>query len=552
MFELFKPTYIFSVKGVASLFLPILIAWLLQDYPEWRAKRLKNTLVGDKKSKAPAEQQQQLQQQEEDKDKQPNDKSNKDDNLSIAHYILVSPFAAVYIITRAILDIIRFSLYFMIWSCERSMPYIDDWLFDTVTIWIPRKFNEIEKWWIKKGQPSFILYKTQFKQNTLPTIVENMELLFNAAYKIGCIVHKSMQNFISAWKRFVERHDWRQLSQDLSEIAETIIWNPTVWFVTRSIKLCKLIYSGLYSAIISIKNEIIWSCTVIIPTIFNYIVSTRLARLLYTGTVKLSNGIQWICLNINNYLLAPTLGRFLTWLVRGIDKIILLLSTHTFQQRLRRIYKWISPNLVWTVIEISSMVVQVVKWAQLFFNQLVYPAYNLFITNVKPQLAIAYQSIIVKWLFEAHLYPTWFKICPYLNIPLHWVYNHLIAAMLNGLYKISFSIYQYVTQQILVQVQVVSSKMIKFSMVYAQWVYSHIQLWLIKQAPILSNMISKLYDTMINSCDWNQLGQDIWTTATLMYSWISEQSNMVYLSLERSLSAWAKEQQPVESKEKTL
>lgn len=557
MFKLYRSTFYFSIKGIVSLspFL-VFLAWLLRDYPEWRSKRIKS--LGDESAivvETASQQQEETNDQDKQQVQQQNDQNitatgesknnshTKEANLSIAHYILVTPFAAFYIIARAILDIIRFSLYFIIWSCEISLPYIDDWLFDKVTIWIPEKYNKLEKWWIEKGQPSFVSYKTQFQQITLPAIIENMELFFTKSYEIKCVVQASMQKFIAAWKTFIKRHDWRQLSQDLGDVVYMVIWSPTVWIVTRSIRLGKLVYSGLRSTAISIKNDIVWISTIAIPTSYNYIISTQLAKYSFVCASKLSNTTQSVCIHINNYLLAPTLGRLLTWTVQGIDKLILLLQTNTFQQRLRRIYCWISPNMVWAIIEFSSLVIHISKWAHLLFSQLFLPAYNLFMVYVKPQLASAYQGIIVKWLFEAHIIPAWLKLYPYLNVPVHYIYNNIISPISSQLYIAISALYQYVTQQLLVQLQAILTKVNQFTMVYTQWVYSHIQSWLIRQAPILLNMIQKLYEFIVNSCDWNQLQQDTWTVVTTLYNWIAEQSNMIYLSLERSLSSWTKEQQ---------
>jgi hypothetical protein len=354
------------------------------------------------------------------------------------------------------------------------------------------------------------------------------------------VIQSCTQDFIAAWKRFIERHDWHQLATDLSNIAFIVFWNPSVWIVTRSINLGKLVYSGLYSASMSMKNEFIWIFTVLAPKIVDYIASTKLAKLSYIGVIKVSNGVQWISVNIYKYILVPTLGVFFTWLVKSIDRLLIsLLQSHTIQEKLSALYRWITPNLVWIIFESSSLVREIVTWAHFIFIQMVYPAYILFMKHVVPRLAIAYQSIVVKWFYELHLYPTWLKIYPYLNTPLYWMYTHLTLPAVNNLYRLFTSISYYVTQQQLVLLQTLFNKV----MIYTQIIYSGIQTWLIRQAPILSNMIQKLLQLVANSFDWNGLSKETLYTATSLYDWISIQSNIVYLSLERSLSTWAKEQQ---------
>lgn len=533
-------TFIFSLKGILSISLLTFFIWLLGDYPYWRAKRAnnKNSITVTTATTATAETTS-LQPDTNDT----NEKHQKPiENLSLTHYILVSPFAAVYILGRAILDTIRYSLYFALWWCEKSIPYIDDWLYDKATIWIPKKYNEIESWWITKGKPGFISYKNHFQQQTLPTLIANLELFFIKTYNTGCIVVSSTQDFINAWKRFTQRHDWRQLATDLSNVAYTVFWNPLVWIVTRSIRLGKLVYHGLRSAAISIRDDIMWICSTLIPVIYNYTISTRLMRLCGISITKLTKGVHQLCLGIHEYLLVPTLGRFLTWLVKSIDQLILLLQDHTIQQKLLRMYRWTAPNLVWTIFEFSSFVTEIGTWARFVFIQLLYPAYVLFVRRVIPRLAIAYQKIVIQWGYELHIYPAWLMIYPYLNAPLLWAYTKLTVPVLNGLYTLVASLSTYVTQHLVVKLQTILSKVIEISMSYAQWVYSVIQSWLIKQAPVLSDLIQKLYTLIINSCDWDGLKQDTWLIMTELYDWTSKQSNMVYLSFERSLSAWAKEQ----------
>ncbi|KAI7891725.1 uncharacterized protein EV154DRAFT_507025 [Mucor mucedo] len=529
---------LFSIKGIVSISLLTFLVWLLGDYSQWKAKRSNTdsvTITTATATAATASAESETTTAEEEKQK-------SIEKLSLAHYILVSPFAAIYILGRVILDAIRYSLYYAIWWCEKSMPYIDDWLYDTMTIWVPQKYNQLESWWVRKGKPGFILRKQYFLNETLPTVVEHCEITMVKAYQIGCIVASSAQDFIDAWKRFVQRHDWRQLVTDLSDVACTVIWNPSVWIVTRSIRLAKLVYHGLRSASISIRDDILWVSTVILPSIYNYMATTRLAKLLIRGLQTLTRGIHYVCLGVHGYLLVPTLGRFLTWLVKSIDLLILLLQDHTLQQRLWRVYQWTAPNLVWSLVEVGEIVTDIARWMQVAYVELLQPAYVLFMKRVVPRLAIAYQEIVVRWVYELHLYPAWVNIYPYLNGPLLWAYTNLTVPVLNGVYRCVASVSAYVTQHSLVKLQAFLSMAIEISVRYSQTVYTIVQSWLIRQAPVLSSLIQKSYTLMINACDWNGLRQDTLIIISQLYTWTSHQSDMIYLSLERSLSNWAKEQ----------
>lgn len=534
---MFKLTAIFSVKGLLTLSILTFLFWILQQYPEWRAQRRAQTTEAiTKASSTLAESRQNEQEKEENIEKQ----TKEVENLSLTHYILVTPFAALYIICRAIIDTIRYSLYYLLWSCEKSVPLIDDWLFEKVTITLPTKYNDFTQWWTEEGQPKYNHFKEHFRDNTLPSVVKNLELLFLKLYEISCVVQSCALDFIEAWKRFVQRHDWKQLAADLSDIAFTIFWNPLVWTVTRTLNLGRLIYHGLRSATMSMKNDVTWICTVLIPTVYNYISSTVIAKKLCSGTIKLMDGIQWIAVNTYQHLLVPTVGRFMNLLVNIIDRVlVVLLQSQTIQEKLKTIYRYTMPNLVWIIFECSSLVTEILTWVHLVFTQVVRPAYTLFMRHVVPRLAIAYQSIIVRWIFELHLYPAWLTIYPYLNAPLFWSYAHLILPVVNNLYSVVTSITHYVTQYQLAQLQVLLNKVVAVTQV----VYGGICTWLLRQAPILSNTLRKLSQMIINSCDWNGLSQDALLLANMFYNWISVHSNKIYLSLERSLTVWVEEQE---------
>lgn len=541
---------LFSFKGIVSISLLTFLVWLLGDYSQWKAKRVNTDSVTTATSAIATTTTAETTNAESENTNTAKEKEQKPiEKLSLAHYILVSPFAAIYILGRVILDAFRYSLYYALWWCEKSIPYIDDWLYDKVTIWLPKKYNQLETWWINKGRPGFIIRKQHFLKETLPTVAEHCEIIMVKTYQIGCTVASSAQDFIDAWKRFVQRHDWRQLVTDLTDVACTVIWDPSVWIVTRSIRLGKLAYHGLRSAGISIRDDVEWVCTVVIPSIYNYMISTRLVKIGLSALQRLKKGIEFICLRIHEYVLVPTLGRFLTWLVKSIDLLILLLQDHSLQQRLLRIYRWTAPNLVWTFFEVGEIMTDIGRWLQFAYVELLYPAYALFMKRVVPRLAIAYQEIVIRWVYELHLYPAWVIIYPYLNGPLLWAYTNLTVPVLNGVYRCIASVSAYVTQHSLVKLQAFLSKAIEISLRYSQMVYDIVQSWLIRQAPVLSGLIQKSYTRMIDACDWDGLREDTWFIMSQFYDWVSHQSNMIYLSLERSLSTWAKEQG---AKEKVL
>jgi hypothetical protein len=547
MLTILQSEFIFSTKGLLFYTIIALILWFLRDYSQWRSNRLNNkdstnipTLTSVKESLS-------------DASTPKNQEQDNTEPLSLAHYILVTPFAALYIISRAILDALRYSIYFTLWSIERSIPYIDDWLFDFVTITLPNVCNKTEDWWLQQGRPACIRTKTHLQQHTIPNTVDALEIFFVTMYKIGCVVQASILDFVAAWKRFIHRHDWHQLATDLSDIAYTTIWAPLVWVVTRTTHLCHIVYTGIRATVVSIANEIKWIFTIAIPTIYTYLISTRLAKILYQGFNYTGQQLQRICFLIFQYILSPTLGRLLTWTVKAIDHFIILLQQHTIHAKLVRMYRYIAPNTVWIVLEMSSLLASSLEGARLLHHQLLHPAYQLMMKHLMPRLAIAYQAMVeglCRW-YETNLYPAWLQVYPYLNTPLYWIYTNLTVPVYREVYACLTAIATYLTQHLAAHIWTAITWLITVSTAFAQSAYSVIQVWLTKQAPVLARIIHTSYEWLIHSCDWNALQRDITTIVASFYEWVAEQSNLLYSSLERSLVTWANEQDGGQMKKST-
>jgi hypothetical protein len=549
MLAILKSKFIFSTKGLLFYAFIALILWFLRDYSQWRSKRLNTnndstfsndipTLASVKDSLSNAST---LKNQAND-DKQRYDST---ETLSLAHYILVTFFAALYIIGRAISDALRYSTYFALWSIERSIPYIDDWLFDFVTITLPSFCNKTEHWWIQQGKPACVRTKIHLQEHTIPNTVHGLEVFFIETYKVGCIVQTSILDFIAAWKRFIDRHDWHQLATDLSDIAYTAIWVPVALIVTRTTRLCQIVYAGIRAIFVSSVNELKWIITIAIPAIYNYLISTRLANILCKCFNYTTQHLQRICILVFEYVLCPTLGRLLTWTVKATDHFIVLLQQHTIHAKLARMYRYFAPNLVWVVSEMSSLFLSSLEGARLLHRELIHPALQLMMKHVMPRLAIAYQTMVdgvCRW-YEANLYPAWLKVYPYLNAPLYWIYTNLTVPVYREIYTCLAATGTYLTRHLAVHVYTSISKLMQVSATFASRVYSIIQIWLTKQAPVLAKIIHTSYEWVIHSYDWHALQRDITAMVTLFYDWIANQSNLLYLSLERSLAVWANEQE---------
>ncbi|KAI7902068.1 uncharacterized protein BX663DRAFT_511647 [Cokeromyces recurvatus] len=522
--------YILSIKGLLYIIIAAICLYFLQGYPQWKSRHCnkdsndKQTLTNTIPINASVKQQ------------QPTEKPKTNSTASLIHYVLVTPFAALYIMGRLLIDTIRYSLFYIIWSCERSIPYIDDWLFDFVTLSIPHTYSQIEEWWKQRGKPVCIHYVVLFKQNAIPSIIQWLEAFFITIYKVCCTVQISILQFIAAWKKFINRHDWHQLVYDLSTLAYNTCWVPLM----RVAHLSILVYKGIHAIIISIKNEIEWICKVILPNMYNYLISTQLAHFTYQSFILISHYCEWMFKWINDSILVPIIGRLLTGTVKSIDRlVILLLEQHTIQKKIEKMYQAMAPYLVWIVLELSNLLMDILKGTMYIYHKLIYPSYLLFAKHVRPHLAHIYTMFMVRLSQWYHIYlePLWYS---YLSPFIYRVYMSLLMIMpiYHKLHNTIITLTTYITKQSWIYIQIISNKVFVVSVAYTEKIYHVIQIFLIEQAPTLSKILQKFYENIIHFYDWNELRRDITTAISTLYDWISEQSNLIYLSLERSLTEW--------------
>lgn len=539
MLSILSLSFIFSIRGLIYVSVIAFLAWLLGGYPSWRHDKLASLKTDD--TNIPAATNTTESTSKDTITENNASASPPSEKLSLAHYILVTPFAAFYIVGRALFDTIRYSIYWFLWSCERTIPHLDDWLFDFVTVSIPRASTATEHWWTHQGKPACQRYSAYTQQHIIPNTVHGLEVFFVGMYRVGCGIQTATMEFVNAWRRFVDRHDWHQLATDLSNVAYKTCWVPTAWLVTRTTRLCKITYTGLRAMAISIVSDVHWVCTVAIPYAYNWIASTRVAQWVGRGSVIAWKGVEKSGVWINNHILAPTIGRFLTFLVRSIDGLILLLQQRTIQEKIERLYRLVAPHVVWMCMDSVAVVNDVLAGSYHAYKELLVPTYALFMKHIMPRLTVAYKAAatnLVEW-HNTHLYPAWLVIYPYLNAPLRWIYTNLTLPV----YREMYTLITTMTQHLSAQLWTLGAKLAGASAAYATSVYSFIQYWLLKQAPVLAAFIQSSYERVTRLCDWQALYQDTMSILAAMYDWISRQSNVMYASLERSLGAWADEQQ---------
>ncbi|KAI8992595.1 hypothetical protein BDB01DRAFT_778976 [Pilobolus umbonatus] len=529
-------SFLLSYKGITTVISLIVLYYLIKDYSKWReSKKSKKDIVNTDTV---------------DENKIKNDSSNTPENkdkLSMAHYILVSPFAATYIVGRAIVDSIKYTIYYALWYSEQIIPHLDDWLFNTVTVWLPAKYNQTEHWWTNTGYPLFKKSLTHFTQHIIPLIIQYMETFFMTLYSVCCTVQSTTARFIAFCRDFTQRPEWYALGHRLYEIAYLVIWSPSTWIVTRSIQLGRLIYSGCYASFLSLKEDVHWLIDDIIPRIYGYIASTRIVRVIQFMLSLIYKTVSIVSHVVKDYLLVPVIGNILTWTVRAVDQLIMITQTHGHfvSDGVHIIYSFLGPHIVWMFMDFSLLIMDVIKSINIIFAELLIPAYRLFVKHLLPKLSVLYLGLRTRFisLYSAYISPTWQMIYPYGNKIWQWLYVKM-SIPIEVVSQFMYNIVINIRSRMLVLVQSMASiavDQLKLSLIHAQTFYTWASIWLQKQAPLLSDLLYKIW-MVFASYDWTSIIEEGRMVIATIEEWTSTQANIMYASLERSLTLWAVEQ----------
>ncbi|KAG1471076.1 hypothetical protein G6F56_002330 [Rhizopus delemar] len=475
--------FIFSIQGfLLLLFLFFLFLFTFRDYSRWKSTNAQDTLNTTTTTTVV-------------------------NNVSLVHYILVTPFAAFYVIVRLLFDTVRYGLYYSLWYLEKSWPQIDDWLFETITIRLPRRLEQLETYWTEIGRPTILSYQARFLKHWLPRSAEVVEVVCLRIYQFGCAVQRLLVAMAVVWRRFVESHDWQRLAKDMGEALEGIAIN--LW------RLGELGYRGCHQAIMSIKADIIWLASWVLPILdWLFIVGEWMAVRLEV----MVGPMLWI----RDTLVAPTLGRALVVCLKTIDRLLLMVQRNS--HLLERIYRFLAPHLVWICLDFWKMGTDLWALTKKAFKE-IEPAFGLFLKHLLPRLSVAYRKLRERlWCLLA---PIWNLVVPYLQ--------RLCGPVVYGIQIACIEVVGWLWL-CLPTLQAVAARCLVMATCCARWIYSMSQQWLARQAPVLSRLLQQIYDY-----DWQGCNQVIMSMILVTYQWVSDQLQLIYSSLERSLVGWANE-----------
>lgn len=530
------------------------LCWLLQDYPAWRRKRLLQT-DSNKPARLDQGQPSQLDKtiKEDtvtyavDKDQQENTDisgssatdSTVPPRLTLAQYTMMIPMAVVYLVGRTVMDVTRGCLYHALFNAELAVPVVDEWLFDKVTVWLPKKYEEAETWWTTKGRQRYYDLQHTLIYRTIPATIDHIDTFFLYIYNGGVIVADTAHKMADAWHLFREKHDWRQLALDIGNAGYTLIGRPLVLVSTHLYKLGKIFGQGCWYGLKATWEDLRWVATVGVPGIVGWIGSTR-------GWLWINQGWDW-CQDWAKTMtlkvavaLSPVLRWMGLWIVRLGDTVALWIQSDTMQRLRRYLLGNLTSYTMWLCGELVVLMQSLKTMATTMVDHGLVPIVHLFSKYVLPRLSLGYQRFLVEvtTLYEVYMRPLGLLMMTWLAKSL-WPLSRLLERYYLGL----LSVLSRCNGDGIV---FISGVMVRCS----HWAIT----WLtVTAGPMINSMVTALiYHYLPLTVEYLQQG---WHKAMgdLNYSklvsvvehvaqGVQEQASLLFASLERTMNDWKEAQ----------
>ncbi|KAI8148936.1 hypothetical protein BJV82DRAFT_505794 [Fennellomyces sp. T-0311] len=455
------------------------------------------------------------------------------------------PMATVYIVARALLDCSRNVIYYTLWFLERSTPVIDAWLFHKVTVWLPAKYEQCERWWATRGVHAW--HKTQnYAVNTVvPTTVHCLDQFFVGVGHTYRSLHKISIQFGVAWRRFAQKHDWKQLASDMVDLWTAVVWQPTVWIVSRTYRLGAMLYYGSRNVIRSLKEDVRWVFAVALPTVWHMIATTRIFDWTYHGALWVNARTKWGVAKMLEHVVLPLLQSLRRGTITSIDFIASVINSPGFQKRLHAARVVVMSSTVWMVQDQITFLTDNVE----LFLGVVVPCANWFMNEVVPRLSAAYHRLtMILWRsYQRHLRPALVTAYCLVQPFALAIYTHLSGAISVPFVKMwalaqtigtaAWDYAQLYGQHTLSTAFQLARQSGTRAWILSKQLYTHLSLWLEQQAPSLLSAFNTAWELAV-SHGFNLMHVD----ATAMKEWVSNVAELTFESLERILSEWIKEQ----------
>ncbi|CDH56067.1 hypothetical protein RO3G_02785 [Lichtheimia corymbifera JMRC:FSU:9682] len=494
--------------------LVLFLLWLCQDYPTWRRERVDGSSSTENDTPTATATEISSSSPSSSTASTTSNKKEEEDgkrpSFSLAHYILATPLAVVYMVIRLILDALRHAIYYTLWGIEKAAPHVDDWLFDKVTVWIPAKLEQWQQWWDDHGKRYLQAAQHYTKDRLLPALIQGVERTVVALVYGGREAARLWEQMTLAWQRFMQQHDWQQLASDVVDLLTPM--------ALRIAKLAVMIYHGTLRIARSLKQDALWIWTVAIPFIVNKVAasSNTVRRILDSCCIA---GI-WIM----DHMVTPMLRTIQPGMIKMADIILGIVQSPTFIQLRHDCYRAMAVRFVWIVMEIMAMVQDMSYCVEWVVVHTLVPLVSCYFDEIQPRLAQVYHHMVAL-LVQQILIPIYQRLCP------------LCITLYTSIAKPIAKVIHQATQYTSKLVSLLGQRAIQITLQGLQHMWplvSATSQWLQRQAPFLYDLFASIHFKV----DWPSLGQDVME----MGRWMVTQAENVLASFERTLSEWIKDQ----------
>ncbi|OAD69632.1 hypothetical protein PHYBLDRAFT_188319 [Phycomyces blakesleeanus NRRL 1555(-)] len=471
-------------------------------------------------------------------------KTPQEINLSLIHYILVSPFAALYIVGRALLDVLRLGVYWILWLCEQAGPRIDNWLFETVTESIPSRLGQLERWWNDRGLVWCRECIDYINKAVLPAVVTGVERGFGWFCSICAAINVGWTAACHTYTAIVNMHDWQALFLK--------IWRPLESFCYRTHRILVLVYRVCYSGAISLWEDIrsiYGGLSLVFDTVRSSWLAGKIIDAIRSGVAWSSANFQPVLDKLHKQVILPVLTISGVLAVYTVERIARVLESDGFRTRILRFRQALFSNLVWAVLDLLDMVKDINIWVGCLINTVVVPTVILFVQHLLPRLSKAHQRLryVAIGVFENQVYPVWVRIYPHTR-PLLELCHKICALAVSQDWIVERLgwLNKWAVSGCRRMIENVGPVVYSATEILSRCFWSVCE-WMGSQAPLVAKAMEQMR-RLVEELDWAGLQRDGLAVYWVVYDAVSVQSDLLFGSLERALTTCELEQSTAKSK----
>ncbi|KAF7723118.1 SWI SNF, matrix associated, actin dependent regulator of chromatin, sub b, member 1 [Apophysomyces ossiformis] len=539
-------------RNIRYTFIVLLaLLWFARDYPAWRDKRRRSEGLGQTNAESIPSTLHSTQKEKDDAHVSSTGSvtdAKQHAKLTWIHYILVSPMAALYILVRGALDLARFVLFRMLWYGEQSLPMIDAWLFEKVTVWLPQKIEQLAVWWETYGVDSWERCQAVVVAEGSRMLILLVEQAVTCLWMLFKLVQRITVWLCEVWQLLRDACDWKQRAKDALQVYKIYFHEPCLSFTMRIQRLIALFMEACYQTALGVLEDVIWfvsftgNCCHHVFVTFLYDPFYHMAAWMHMQFQRRKEqSVMWFHLT-TLYLAAKSVDAF----EYGMD----IVRSEAFQRNYMRLQRLFWSRFVWIIHETLDLAEGFQMTLETTVVHFLKPAMEVFVHAILPQLSDAYgkAAAIIRLLFMEHFYPTWVWTIRHFAGPLSvlWAF---VTHFSQILWACTWPIVNTLWEQV-VSMAGVMATVSKYWMVRTYGIgsifYNELAEMVKENTPAVAQIFLAWAERIVASVDWSGLQSDFVLMVMTLQEAATTQFNLLLMSLERTLNTYIKEETPIQ------